>query len=351
MSHSDIDDGDRDPRRVRGHDPLFIPELPMSAPKVADPLRFKMPYDYRTMKAGVCDKTDQSKGTKFIRRKDGKFGKKGQIGSTSFIRRDDSTGSTVPESYHHQRLRMNSSSHTLRGEGTRYSAQFREWGYNRDAQYRRHNVDLKEQSRFNPSNSQNFRNFQNFQNRFSSSNFSPQFRTPYPYPTQTQNKDLSRRLTDHDRSKWSISGEMSAHVKLRNQPENLRDESYRKEVDKHFGHATFKERHLGARRPVYYPRGVPRPDVVRPFRPYLWYDWKCQKADKGTFKVQIRTRTNNPRKIVSIASLSQSVKPQIEVTGWRKRVDAEVGFQNENYFIKFYVTKIEFRQKNSISTF
>ena len=217
MSQSNIDDCDRDPRRVRDRpgDPLFIPELPLKTPAVNDAIRFRMPYNYKSKSKTFFDKTDQSVGDTFVSQKTG------QTKSATFSRRDDPTGSTVAESLQDRRLRMNSYSHMLPGEGRRHSVQFRDWGYNRDIQRRRQNVDIQEQSRsrinnFNP----RFRSPKPFLNRF-----------PHPKPNFTRNhnwipnKKLSNQLTNHHMT-WeqpteTVSGEFGDYLTIRRSNLNI----------------------------------------------------------------------------------------------------------------------------------
>ena len=328
MSQSDLEDGDRDPRRVRkpSKDPLFIPELPLDEPKVADPIRFRMPYNYGSKSKKIWDNTDQTTGSKFTRKKNGKFGSAGDVQSASFNLRDDKpTGTIVAESYGHKRLRYNSYSHMLRGEGVRHSCQFREWGYNRDIQNRRQNIEPQEKSHSNFSN--------NFSPRFSPQNFSPQFRSPYPrhkpnpfskFQNRTPNKNLTKHLKHHH-TEWLASGEYRDYLDIRNAPQNLRDDLYREKVREQSNSTTVLERHLHTPRPTLNLRGRPSENVSRPFRPYLWYDWRCKKYDDKPFNVAIDSRSGNPRKKMWVGCLSTPVKPKIEVTGWRRRID-EVGF-------------------------
>ena len=334
MSQSDIDDSDRDPRRVRDRpgDPLFIPELPLKSPAVKDAIRFRMPYNYKSKSKTVFDETDQSVGDTFVSHKSG------QVKSATFSRRDDPTGSTVTESLQDRRLRMNSYSHMLRGEGRRHSVQFRDWGYNRDMQRRRQNVDIQEQSRsrFNPSYKPQFPPPKSFSNHL------PRPRSNFTRPrfdfTQNRNwipnKKLSNQLTNHHIT-WklpteTVSGEFGDYLTIRRSPPTLRDDKYREMADKQHVYPQTRERHLHTKRSVYSPPGLPRPDVALPFRPDLWYDWSCQKNDgklkNDKFNFSIRCRPTSPRKQNWLSGLSIPVSPRINVTGWRKRV-TEVGFQ------------------------
>ena len=349
MSQSDLDDGDRDPRRVKTRPRGFIPKLPNSIPIVNDPVRFKMPLNFMSKSSDNLDSTDQSVGDTFVHKKSNK------IKSAKFNRRDDPIGSVVKESLEHKRLRFNSSAHILRGEGKRHSIQFMDWGHSQDAQRVSQNVDVQEQShsginsrsprfsgpRFpNFHNFRNFHNFHNFHNFQNSQNFrnSPNFRPITPaltlnrprHENRTSSKNLRHRLTRHSYRDWPVSSELKDYLDMKRVPKDLRDDSYAERADKMMAHNTIREHQLWAKRPIFQPRGSAPKAISRPFRPDLWYEWKCQKIDgkleNEKFKFKIRSPSSSPKKQGWLHHLSTPVKPKIEVTGWRKRI-AEVGFQ------------------------
>ena len=149
-------------------------------------------------------------------------------------------------------------------------------------------------------------------------------------------EDIGRRKSRKSVGRRKFRENFSDYLKIRNSNPVLRDEKYREMANGQFAYPQTRERHLHTQRPVYSPRGSTRPDSVRPFRPDLWYEWKVQKkdgkfSDNGKFNFQMKCRPAGPRKQNWLSGLSHPIKPKIEVTGWRKRVNesSEVGFQND----------------------
>ena len=141
----------------------------------------------------------------------------------------------------------------------------------------------------------------------------------------TPHKQLTRYLPNHT-LKWPVSSRFFDYIDMRQVPKQHRDDSYREKVAKQYTWSKVKECHLKAPRPQYAPRGEVRPDVFKPFRPDMWYAWKCDQLDKKEFNFKIRCRPENPRRQDWISCLSHPVKPQINVTGWRKRLEASFDF-------------------------
>lgn len=288
---SDLDNCDRDPRRIRrdgnggncysdcSHFDAAIVERPCRPPLN----RFNKP-------SLAVDKTVQVQN------------------GDNFIRRDgDNLGSARPEAPKSHSLRFRDLGPYLNKSGSRFRGQFRRFGYNRREHERSMDVSTKARSLSNP--------------------FHPDF-TPKPtnqwFGSQkvTPSKNLRSTLRRHHPNWDQIHDQLSTANSIDLYDPYHRDEKYFDEFDKLLVHQKIDEPKMTVKSEKRCRRGEIQEFTDRPVYGNLVYERYVQsksKKKKG-FSVRVNHRASNPRVNMKIAGISRGIRPQIEVTGWRRKV-------------------------------
>ena len=138
----------------------------------------------------------------------------------------------------------------------------------------------------------------------------------------TKEIGLTRALIDHLELKAELKEARKAN------PLDHRDEPYWQRI------SAFLETTVIHRNDLKIPCSKPPfPGDDKMYRPYysnLWYDCKCHKRDSepgDKYEVRIQHRAGCHRKNYNIGSLSQAIRPRMNVTRWRNRVMRQVRVQ------------------------
>ena len=303
MSAEEIDESDRDPRRIRQENPTGCYQdcIHLSHPVVDRPVRYPLDRFERALDGG--DEVQIRNGSEFSRR-------------------EGNEGTVRPESYNSQLLRMTDRSDRFNKHAASFKNAFKGYGWNRKRNDRLREKSHQERSNNNPFSKPNPKFSQNLsQNWFGSRS------TWVPTPK----KNLRNTLLRHP-LEWTPSRPLDDALELK-QISNpvLRDGETLDKLTDINRTRTIRGDSLNVRFERNRSRWSPRIFKNQAVYPELWYARHCAEADKKSFKVKFNSRHPNPQLRMKSAFISRSIRPQLSVTGWRRKSQEWVYFQFCSY--------------------
>ena len=313
MSSEEIDDSDRDPRRVRF--PLQENEIDSGN------------VNYEIQCYRDCSHSDRAVVRRPVRYPLNRFDKPRDGGDeiqvkngSSFVRREGKEGTVRPESYNSQLLRLTDRSGRLNARGS-YQNDFKGYGWNRRHEARKREKTHQERSNFTPYPNVNPFRFPN--PNFTQNVFGSRFVTP--------NKNLRNTLLRHP-LEWTPTEPLDGSLKLHKITNPvLRDGEYFDRMDHYGRDRTITSSSLEVNFEKNHSRWEPRSFKRQAVYPELWYARHCAEKDRDHFAVKVKSRQPSPQTRMTTALISRSVRPRIEVTGWRRKVK-----ERGNFILKIF---------------
>ena len=230
-------------------------------------------------------------------------GDKCQIRNGSeFIRREGNEGTVRPESYPSQLLRLTDRSDRMKSNASSFKRAFKGFGWNRK-NISQHREKLHQERSSNPFSNPNPNLTQNW--------FGSRFVTP--------NKNLRNTLLRHP-IEWEPTRPLDDAIRLKQIPNpTLRDGEIIEKLDGINRKRTVQSDDLSVRFERNRSRWSPQFFKSQAVYPELWYERHCAEKDQRPFKVQFKSRHPNPQIRMTSALVSRSVRPRINVTGWRMK--------------------------------
>ena len=133
----------------------------------------------------------------------------------------------------------------------------------------------------------------------------------------TPMQSLAYTLRCHPGDQWPIYCHLSRAVDIRDSDPIHRDDLYYEEVAKIKAKTTIRGQKLLALAETYQKPGQDRQLKEINVYPTTWYEWKCAKTDKRSFKIRLSYHPSDPRDQLRLAVLSHSTAPELHIARWR----------------------------------